>query len=305
MSSSWSSSAFIATNSMVCPRTRIVFVPTPKVACTSLKWALVRAEGAHRDSTHSLSAEFSRDQTIHDPASHRLPNLALLSRADRTEVLTGHGWVRFCVTRRPYERLASAWSNRILLGAAGAEAGAVVAAPPATNDVGPEFRRFVAELRLGDGRLLDDPHFRPQTELLGIGDLPYTDVVDLADLDRFIADLRRSSPTRSDLDTGRHRNRSLALPLDALYDRETARIVDDLYRRDFDELGYERQEFGAVAAPCLLDDDSLRLVEMIVEMNLRIGDLSRAASGRPLARFGPRRVRTAIGRRLRRREIRR
>ncbi|MFM7897756.1 MAG: hypothetical protein ACKO97_02165, partial [Actinomycetota bacterium] len=59
---------------LVSPSLRVLYVPTPKAACTTLKLLLAEAAGSHRPEMADRLAimHVSRAQTIHHPAVHGL-----------------------------------------------------------------------------------------------------------------------------------------------------------------------------------------------------------------------------------------
>ena len=99
-------SSAIEFDSVVAERAKIFFAPTAKVANTSIKFALAQMEGTL---TGAISAKphVSQDQTIHDPAVNGMRSLSRLNVKERAEVLRDPSWIRFCITRSPYERVLS------------------------------------------------------------------------------------------------------------------------------------------------------------------------------------------------------
>jgi hypothetical protein len=294
-------------NALIAPTLRIVYVPTPKIACTSIKWALAEKEGSPRPRSRSdISGEQTRELTIHNQAVNGLTTLETLSRSDREALLRDPTWIRFCVVRDPYERLISGWVDRVLLGRLGdvvepallrSDEGSEAVA----LDIGTMFRDTVRRLsRSEDTGLLADRHFRPQRQLLEPDTFPYTHIVNLAELDDFSRVIAESDPARAGLAFER-RNAGIRFGPDQLYDRGTAEIVDDLFVDDFEAFGFSRRCFLDTAAPVPLSRNELSMIQMIRSRNERVDDLSAVARGqrRPRSRFQDRvrRVRRRLDRR--------
>ncbi len=157
----------------------MLFVPTPKVACTSLMWALVDLEDA-RTGRVSESAMFEAEATVHDRAVHSLRSLGDLSVSERAEVLSDAGWARFAVTRNPYERVLSAWADKVLLGHVdylGSPLDHLFSSGPSAwsdgVDLGALFRSFVHQLPSNRVQFAD-VHLAPQVDVLAVDRVPYS-----------------------------------------------------------------------------------------------------------------------------------
>jgi len=250
-------------NAVLARSAKILYVATPKVACTSLKWALASAEST-LSSGISLSQEPTTDLTIHDPSVHGLGVLGLVSEGERQEAFTSPDWIRFCVTRTPYERLVSAWMNRVVFGMPSELSPSLSAQFGSEHDYGLAFRRFVRRLD-EDKALSADPHFAPQVDLLEIDSIPYTHIIDLAGLNDFLEFLRASGPKRAGIVLGRSRNPSPKLDIERLYDPATAVIVERIYERDFERFSYSHRAFAVSAAAYPIDPNEFSLIEMMRE----------------------------------------
>lgn len=296
---------WIERNGLVARDLRMVFVPTPKVGCTSIMWAMARAEGtAAASSVVSARGEQSRDQTIHDPVIHGLPTLAGVGADERRAILGDPSWTRFCVTRDPYSRLLSGWVNRVLLNSADALGDDLAFAGDAMRvgapaDLGVAFRAFVRELLAGPTPTVTDAHFVPQVSLVRPDAFPYTDVVPLRELAAFTTRTAASSPVRRSFDP-QPMNASIRIAPSAVYDAATAALVDAYFAEDFDRLGYERVDFADTVDPLPLTAREAELIAIVREKSDRLYDLQQLhAPTRPI-RDGVRRVRSAVGRRVRR-----
>jgi hypothetical protein len=269
---------------------RVLYVPTPKVACTTMQWVLAGIEGAPATrASRSDGLHKDRNGTIHDAWTHGLPTLSTIERSEREAVLTSDDWLRLGLTRDPYARLASAWLQRVLVRSPesiamgyGEPALEVLTADGAI-DLRRSFRQFVDELAGPDGRFGDDPHFAPQTRCLMLGAVNYTHLADVASLPEIVTMIgeRAGIP---DLEAPRL---NPGLPIDhrLLYDPETAAIVERHYRADFDAFGYPTMDAPTPRDPLLLDARTTALVGQLRDAHQRIADLSVVARGRRGARY--------------------
>lgn len=106
---------YLQWNSYRSERQRLLYVATPKVACTKLKWWFAALEGYAEDLRKITdSSETDRDLIIHD--SHRVaPNVTGLSLQDLREALESESFFQFALVRNPYKRIFSAWQSKLLL----------------------------------------------------------------------------------------------------------------------------------------------------------------------------------------------
>lgn len=298
---------WIERQALVARDLRLLYVPTPKVACTGIMWALARAEGTVAPPSFvSSRGEQSRAQTIHDPLVHGLPNLAGLDPSERETVLTDPTWTRFCVTRDPYARLLSGWLDRVLLNSAdslGDDLAFAGRAAVESGDLGASFRSFVRRFVEVPPSKLSDGHFVSQFSLLRPDLFPYTEVVELAELDAFAGRMASLDGDRRRFDP-RPMNESLRVDPDVVYDAGTARLVERFYIEDFRDLGQASRTFPDVAPALPLSDREVALISILRAKSDRLVDLQRLrAPARPtrglVGRVG-RAVRRRVGRRLRR-----
>jgi hypothetical protein len=245
--------------SLVARSSKIMYTPTPKVACTTIKAAIVLLEEPSR-----IDAP-----RPHDPSTHGVPTLLKVSPDESKFVLNSPDWVRFCVTRRPYERLVSAWVDKVFAGRS-LRTLPYAEAVLHTRDIGGQFREFVKALNEDHPLYRGDQHFVTQVRLLHPEVVPYTHILDVSELESFAAWVRSSHPSRLGFDVSARRNQSLKVPLRAMFDRATASVVEDLYRADFEAFHYEREEFDEEAEEFLLTENELVLVERVSSMEAEV-----------------------------------
>jgi len=298
---------WIERNGLVGHRLRLLFVPTPKVGCSSVMRAMAAAEGTLRPASEFISSrgEQSRELTIHDPLVHGLPTVGSLRSEERERILNDSSWVRFCVTRDPYRRVVSGWINRVLLNSADALGPDLAFARHhfdggLPRDMGVAFRAFVHELLSDPDRVVADDHFVAQVDLIRPDDFPYTDIVPLTDLDTFVDRVAHSSSARAGFEPMRL-NASMHVDPSSLIDAETAGLIERFYAEDFRRLGYPMLEFPTAAGASPFSDRELELISIVRQKSDRIVDFQLLHAPRPGPREFIRRARRALSRRLGRR----
>jgi hypothetical protein len=125
--------------SRVSDRHKYVAFMAAKAACTTIKLAL------HHFETPDVEVE----PWWHIHVSHPAPSLADYSPDAVVEMLSSDKWFRFCVVRNPYDRLVSAWKQKLV----------------SDNDDGYAWLR--EEIRAASGRDADSPiAFRDSVQYL-------------------------------------------------------------------------------------------------------------------------------------------
>ncbi|HJO36139.1 MAG: sulfotransferase family protein [Pseudomonadota bacterium] len=211
---------------------RFIYFRVPKAANSTV----VRSLMANDPSRYAKAAKraFSRPDALSRRQVRALPA----------------GYFLFTVVRNPYARIASAYLDKVVRGAASptllshARALKVLAhlGKPAGASVSfAEFCRYLAE-----GGIDGDPHWFRQVDLIPCGPerLHFIGRVEslAVDLASILARINGTPTPAPERDWVRHRtgaNERLA----ALYDADTLAAVRTLYAEDFARLGYEEAPF--------------------------------------------------------------
>jgi Sulfotransferase family len=282
----------VLSRSIVIESARVLFVPVPKSACSSIMWALAEVAGLDSDRfKSSMSIQPTPALTIHDMGAwgdeHRLVGR---STDEIRRLLNDEGWLRFTVVREPVRRLWSAFQSKLMT-----REPQMVAffgdqewfpGPPADpHAVVEDYRRFVSALGAATieaevpslDTTASNPHWAPQTAILGevglgldhIGRVETLDDT-VAVLGKHLAELGLNQPKLG------YANPS-ALPFDpALNGSAETKILRRLYVADFARLGYSLPSDQGEAN---LDGwaeqvrERLDLIRAIAEHNDRFGTL--------------------------------
>jgi hypothetical protein len=272
---------------VVLPAQRVLFLPMPKAACTSLLWTLASVAGLRPERFDaSPLPEVSPALTIHDmnlwPDENRLIRY---DEAARERLLADPGWLRFSVVRDPGPRLWSGWQSKLLLREPRyvddfGDAPWFPRIPASPNEVVEDFRAFVAALDAGEG---EDVHWAVQHDLTQQLPLNHVGRVERLHetLDLLHAHVGDLPP---DVEPRRENRSPLAMP-PGLYDAAAADALLRRHAADFDAFGYVEQDgapapAGAIAAWEAEVQPLLPLLASAVDEHARIGQLHRIAQRR-------------------------
>lgn len=235
----------LAYGSYVCPTRQVLYLETPKAACSTMKWILADLKGKSPVMRPGVN-ETSLAMSIHDRSQHPMANLTTVPFEIAQMALTSSEWTRFCVVRNPYARLFSAWAEKI-------------------RELSPRFRPIVQDILDWDPRsaecvsvsfssflhylissaskqVQNDAHFLPMSKLLLPDLINYTHILRLEEFpDEFGAVIARIAPeANAQTLLANHRvNTSLPLVWQDAYDKETAEAAREIAGDDFRVFGYD------------------------------------------------------------------
>jgi hypothetical protein len=275
--------AHVQSHTVVLPHERVLFLPMPKAACTSVLWALAELVGMCPETFEgSTLPEPSAELTVHDmnawAPEHRLSEY----QGDaRRRVLHGDGWLRFTVVRDPWRRLWSAWVSKLLL----REPRFVTLygdepwfprIPAAPGDVIEDFRRFAAAVGAGAAA---DVHWAVQHDLAT--QLPLDHIGRAEQMGETFRRLYAHTGEPAPQAAARRNESALALPPHA-YDDDTAGIVRRHYWEDFEAFGYDEAppDAGLPREWEQRAEETLPLLRATIDEHVRVGQLHRLAQRR-------------------------
>lgn len=279
-----------ATLGIVLPWWKVLYVITPKAACTSLMWmcASLQEEDLEAFRT-SLEPQVTRAALVHDFSMWRGTRwFQQLSQAERRQITDDGDWLIFCVTRHPVTRLWSAWQSKLLM----REPDFVrrygsgpwfPRVPHGLTDVAADFRSFVDALRHEPGLIEGNQHWRPQADLLRTESFPYSHIGKVEKLgitlDLLEEHLRRQG-WEGTLAITRENQTPLPFSVAAL-DPETIETVERIYAQDLELFGYPSiaASLSREQRPDETTNQMMHAVRLIIERNERIGDMWEAITG--------------------------
>lgn len=283
----------LPTGGLVLHRWKVIYVSTPKAACTTMMWTIAEIQQERLAGlASSLSSQVTRAMAIHDSAQWRhTPFLRHLPAKQLQAIEDSGEWFVFCLSRHPVDRLWSAWQSKLLMRepyylSRYGGASWFPRIPTEPENIAEDFRLFVQALEDDPALLGTDPHWQQQRERLRVDTFPYTHVGRVEAMKetlRALEDHLRRQGWQGALPQAK-RNVSL-LPWDArCLSEETGRRIEQLYGGDMTAFGYtpartpsQAGSPQATGSSGVVSPVALQAVQEIIARNERIGDLQRLA----------------------------
>ena len=280
---------YLRENSFFSARHKLLYIATPKVACTSLKWWFAHLEGISSDVILSAdSAESDPDLVIHDALRKVTSGITGLSPSELQIPLISEKYFRFALVRNPYKRVFSAWQSKLLLreplqGLPFVDCDFYNRQIKCTADIALAFEGFLEHIATLSEDFLD-AHWKPQVSLLRPDIIAYSlinkieepEILDHALFKRVNADIQ--SPFNF-----AHKNESLIPYLREFVTDRSAELIQKLYAKDFIEFGYETK---SPESKCEFSSEQLKIaihgIHLVRGRNDRLGDI-RSGLGKVLA----------------------
>lgn len=281
-------------SALVAPRTRVLYVPTTKAACTTITMMVAQAEGSHRPdlADRVVTNHLSPHQTIHAASVNGLRRLGQLPPRQVHHILSSPDWLRITSIRNPLSRVYSAWENRLLLRAPGFARRLADLAPDALVDgrldLTATFKNFVAAFAAGPEQFMQDHHFMSQASFIR-KDLINYDTIVRVDSPGALAQLGVVLAERGNANAAiepQRLNEGLGIPLSLVCDASSADALIRAYQSDYDALGFSTQEvystLASELAPYVLSATETRLLRQLrgaIQRSLDIADATRLRRG--------------------------
>jgi glycosyltransferase involved in cell wall biosynthesis/GT2 family glycosyltransferase len=236
---------FLKWNSYYSSRYRLMYVSTPKVACTSLKWWFASLEGCTRELRAAQgSLETDPDLAIHDLFWRVAPHVTGLPAERINETVTSDKIFRFAVVRNPYKRVFSAWQSKMVLREplqAGPYKNLDFFNRPleAWDDISGAFEDFLEHLATNEAPSYWDLHWQPQVALLRPDLISYSKIGKIEDTEELVSALMdwvgKGIPNPFLV---RRTNESLIPYQLEFLTSNSIRLIQELYADDFERLAY-------------------------------------------------------------------
>ena len=293
----------IAGLTVVAPKLKIMYTPTPKVACSTIKLMLATAEGSHRPDLMDqiTNPSVSRPQTIHDSVINGLTRLVDLPQREINNIFRSSDWVRVAALRDPVARSYSAWENRIFRRAPGETARAIELARDVLIDgrvdMAASFALFAQMLGEYTDAFTIDQHFLPQAHIVRTDVINYDMLIRVdkkGDMDRLSTLISERSGKNI---TASRLNEGMKVDLAKLCDVHTANRLMATYFMDYEAFGFEKRDYAPSVEPYLLSSAETQLVYQLRGVMERLLSVSQASTKQAGARYGLRQIRKAVVRR--------
>ena len=289
---------------LVAPKLKIMYCPTTKVACSSIKTLLAKASGTYNQARldQLIAPHIARSQTIHDIGISGLTKLIDMSASKIDEILNSPDWLRVYATRDPLARAYSAWENRIFSRAPGT--------PDKVNELCQDqivdgrinvtagFALFAKLISVHTDEFMEDHHFLPQSHIVHPDKFNYNMAVRVeqpAEMQKLVDEINRRADTSLNLE--RH-NVGFGIKLEQVCDQHTANRLQAVYEMDYSTFKFETHAFAATIEPLLLsatETAMLRGFRASIERLQAVSFTARSLTG---FRFGWRQIYKSIVRKL-------
>ena len=292
MTSSQESLQVVANLALVARETKVLYLPTPKAACTTIKLMLATAEGSHRPEIADRLAvmHVSRAQTIHHPDVHGLLRLSDLSASERKNVLSSPDWLRVASVRDPVSRAYSAWENRIFMRAHRRTKEVIELAHDVhvdgKLDLAASFAHFAKVLGEHADVFMTDHHFQPQVRLVCPDAVDYGRLVRVDQPGEIDALAGLLSERSGKAITATRLNEGLGVKVERVCDVHTANRLMATYAMDYETFGFARRNWPANVEPYPLGDVEMRLVSQYRDLFARSISVAQESQRRVGARYG-------------------
>ncbi len=277
---------------LVAQNARVLYVPTTKVASSTIRLLLAEANGTyHPERLRWTDApNVSISQGIHNLQVSGLEYFEFLPTSEREHILASPEWWRVGLLRDPYARLFSAWENRILLRAPNPWSKAFWQKcsdelVDGRIDYGASFRKFVHVLDAEPNIFGSDPHFNSQSAHLGGDQYSFTHLIRVdapGELAAFAAQLgervgKSIEPQRL--------NEGLGLKHLDVMDEATAAVVERIYQEDFDSYGFDKGHFPTTPPTALASVGETKAIYYARDVTASLIQLSQLARYRKRTRY--------------------
>ena len=219
---------------LIAPRIKVMYVPTTKVACSTLKLLISQIEGSYNEQAarEIITPNISQEQTIHNYRVHGLRRMFDLTPKEQWEVIQSPEWLRVAALRDPLKRAYSSWENRAFLRAPGTPQSIIEACSDVLVDgrvdVAATFKKFARAIHANRDAFSIDDHFRPQFNTLYSNQLEYQEFIRIdqhGEMQRLADVLNKRGGTNIAL---QRLNSGLGIKAEQVYDRETADLIEKL-----------------------------------------------------------------------------
>lgn len=275
----------LVTNAYFSPRHQLLYIATPKVACTTLKWWFADLVGIQPSIVQSsISLESDPELVIHDSFAQVAPEYTGSNAARLAAALVSPDYFRFCIVRNPFTRIFSAWQSKWLLG----ESLQIDSYPNAfdvrtinsVSDIRLAFECFLRAVSAVGDMSHHDVHVAPQWALLEPEQIAYTVIGQIEDPSVLLNALTiHLGPSFRNPLAGLQSNVSLLPYSPSWISDESVRLIRKIYARDFELFGYDTTvPAGSEAITASTLGVALRSIKLLRGRNRRIGELTRRLS---------------------------
>lgn len=239
---------YLRYNSYCSQQHKLLYIATPKVACTTIKWWFAELEG-YSQILRGIddSGETDPDLVIHEVFHKVAPNVTGLPPETLAGPLASDSYFRFAVVRNPFKRIFSAWQSKLLLREP-YQVGPYTTCNffhhliECADDIAAAFEGFLEHLVINEAPTYCDAHWTPQVDLLRPDLINYSILAKIENTEELSQALtERIGGHLPGPFASRRTNESLIPYLPELVTQRSAEMICLLYAEDFETFGYDKQ----------------------------------------------------------------
>lgn len=269
----------LRSSSIVDEKNRLVYVATPKAACTTIKRILLHLSSLELPYAHSNN-ESSMIMSVHDRTINPMETLGTVDKELLEAVMVSTDYCRFSIVRNPYSRLVSVWSDKVRLHEPDFyllwnEINQFHSKQSGNDDVNcPTFEEFVMWVVGTQDLSTCNVHWRSMFSLLRPDLIDYTYVLNTETLVQGFQTVLKHAAISQDsgqLLNDFKANESLPINWKKLYSSGLADVVYKAYQKDFETFGYDKDSWKSD------EDTELTIEQENIQLRSQIEKLSSAA----------------------------
>lgn len=237
---------------LILDRLNLVYVATPKVACSTIKRLLYLSEARNRGLTDMENTIISQRGIVHQPRKMPLRVLRSYSAAERERFLSSDDIFRFTFVRNPFARILSGYLDKFVQSRSARPAIEFKEEFGYPADQMPTFAQFARGIAT-QTPVQRNPHWRNLVNLVQPEIIDYALIgrlenfkSDLALIRARIPESERDDPVESEQLRANHQTRAGQKLLE-YYDAETIDLVRESFADDFATFNYSTDFEAAIA----------------------------------------------------------
>lgn len=274
-------------NSFVSDSRKLVYIATPKVACTTIKWWFAALEGVtQRIISDGRSHETDPDLIVHDLFPVVAPGITGLPAAELARRLTAPDYFRFALVRNPYQRIFSAWQSKLLLWEPlqikpYLKYDFIHGKVESAGDIAAAFEAFLEHLAEYESPNFVDVHWTPQSVLLRPDKITYSVLEKIENKETLREALvKHLGPSAPDPFSSHRSNASLIPYSSKFISKKSASLMKTLYASDFATFGYAVEPpVESHSAPSNALKTALSAIRLIRGRNQRLDEVRTRLAG--------------------------
>lgn len=258
-------------DSYVLAQNKIIYVPIAKNACSYFKTIILQIAGLPLPEPFQGGKETKTKMSIHDRDHINIPSIQDFEDVDN--LLSNSSYFKFIIKRNPYDRLYSAWANKILFEEPhfAPFIKEIKSTLSINNEERISFSQFVEYLDKHIDVENCDQHWRLQSKVICNKELETFHIYDIKDTNEVIKGIKHR--TKLDFFSYDKINRSFDFRILYPITKESADIIYKLYQKDFINLGYDIESWKYSDKSKIENIDLEFFISEIIQRNISIGIL--------------------------------